>query len=113
MIYYQRSLRERNSSANLETTLVWWQNHADARKCLPTMKQVLQKKKAALQHKLTEKLSSKQSLKEVQLEKTMTQKLKASRQVFLYGGPWMSDEVEDKLQEVPSADQKKALLARL
>ncbi|ELT89447.1 hypothetical protein CAPTEDRAFT_212803 [Capitella teleta] len=118
------------SAHNLETTLMWWQNkpasyledltkpqreklHMEARKKIPQMKCAISQHRKVLKEKVEQKLKDKHEKKEKQEVRHINMRLKASREVFSYGGPWASEEVEAKLSALVPAQQRKALLCQI
>ena len=109
---------------------MWWQNkpmdflqaldperreqlHQEARSKSASIKAALREKKERLQEELQKKLAEKQAKKETKIAKEQTSKVKASREVSQYGGPWGADEVEAKLGDLPEPQQRKALAVQL
>ena len=67
----------------------------------------------ALQQKLQQKLREKSSKKQQQEQKAVDTRLKASRVVYKFGGPWSLSEVTTKLGEYDPTTAKQAILAQL
>ncbi|ELU11260.1 hypothetical protein CAPTEDRAFT_211094 [Capitella teleta] len=91
----------------LESTLLWWQNrpssflesldeekreaiHAEA--SMPRLRAAAKKRKEDLQRKVQLKLQAKANRKEQQEQKAINTRMKASREVFRFGGPWTLNE---------------------
>ncbi|ELU15134.1 hypothetical protein CAPTEDRAFT_215981 [Capitella teleta] len=119
------------SAGNLETTLLWWQNqpaeylrakskeenaaiHQEARAQASTIRALMQDRKELISKQIKDKLAEKQQKKEMKATKEVNTKIKTSREVSQYGGPWVTEaEVESFLQDMAPAVQRKALVAQL
>ena len=117
------------SKHNLETTLLWWRNkpqsyvnamtpeqksqlYEEARRNLPTQRAIIQQKKASVQQELAAKLAAKHAKAHSVEEKQRSVKLKATKEVGLYGGPWELSELDEKVVEYDHC-LRKALICQL
>ena len=87
--------------------------HAEARASMPRLRAAAKTRKEDLQRKLHLKLQSKATRKEQQEQKAINTRMKASREVFRFGGPWTLSEVSGQLEQLDGAAVRQALLAQL
>jgi hypothetical protein len=87
--------------------------HAEARSSMPRLRAAAKQRKEDLQRKLHLKLRSKATRKEQQEQKAINTRMKASREVFRFGGPWTLSEVSVQMEQLNGAAVRQALLAQL
>ncbi|ELU05803.1 hypothetical protein CAPTEDRAFT_202500 [Capitella teleta] len=80
---------------------------------MPRLRAAAKKRKEDLQRKVQLKLQAKANRKEQQEQKAINTRMKASREVFRFGGPWTLNEVSVKLNQLDAVAARQALLAQL
>jgi hypothetical protein len=66
-----------------------------------------------LQEKLKKKLEEKRAKKEKAEEKEVNARLRLSRAITQYGGPWMAEDVSKQLESLPSKERGDALVCQI
>ena len=114
----------------METTLLWWQNHPsnflatlddakreeihrEARAHLPMLRAAAKQRRVELQARLEQKLKEKHAKREHQEQKAINTKLKASREISRFGGPWTLSEVTAQLAKLDENTSRLALMCQL